>query len=72
MSSKIRSTFSAATPKSAMKGGNVLNESNDNNDYYQYKAKKYHYKCQMKLKEMQSQGKSVPSGYEKYLKPFTG
>lgn len=66
MSSKIRPTFSAA------KGGNMPNQGDNNDAYYQYKAKKYHYKCQMKLKEMQSQGKSVPSGYEKYLKPFEG
>jgi hypothetical protein len=36
-----------------------------------YKAKKYHYKCQAKLRDMISQGKQCPAGFEKYLKPFS-
>jgi len=39
-------------------------------EHYRYKAKKYHYKIQQKLKEMQTQGKAIPQGYEQYLKPF--
>jgi hypothetical protein len=51
---------------SQMRGGFMGND-----DLYLYKAKKYHYKCQMKLKEMMARGESVPAGYEKYLQPFT-
>jgi len=59
-----KATFSSLK-SNVQKGGN-------DEEYYRYKARKYHYKCQTKLKEMQSQGKSVPSGYEKYLGPFEG
>jgi hypothetical protein len=38
--------------------------------HYKYKAEKYHYKIQQKLKEMQAKGKSIPEGYERYLQPF--
>ena len=48
--------------------GNNTNENTD--EHYRYKARKYHYKIQQKLKEMQTQGKAVPQGYEQYLKPF--
>jgi len=42
----------------------------NNEDLYLYKAKKYHYKCQAKLKEMMREGKDIPQGYEQYLQPF--
>ena len=44
---------------------------NEDQDFYKYKAKKYHYKIQQKLKEMRSQGKTFPVEYEQYLKPFS-
>lgn len=34
-------------------------------------AKKYHYKCQMKIREIMANGQQCPAGYEKYLEPFT-
>jgi hypothetical protein len=40
--------------------------------YYRHKARKYHYKNQIKIKEMMGAGKPCPAGYEKYLKPFEG
>lgn len=49
-----------------------------NDELYLYKAKKYHYKCQQKLTDLKqkagSNGQSwkCPSGYEKYLLPFSG
>lgn len=49
-------------------GGNGAN----NEEYYRYKARKYHYKCQNKLKLMQTAGKVVPQEYEQYLRPFEG
>jgi hypothetical protein len=42
----------------------------NNEEMFRYKAKKYHYKCQAKLAELQAANKPVPAGYEKYLKPF--
>jgi hypothetical protein len=54
-------------------GGYVSSSGNrfdSEDDLLLYKAKKYHYKCQAKLKEMMAQGKSCPVGYEKYLEPF--
>lgn len=61
---------------STMRGGNDLNirpqsgvKANDD-ELYLYKAKKYHYKCQQKLRELMAQGKPCPAGYEKYLEPF--
>ena len=39
--------------------------------HYLYKAKKYHYKCQAKLRSMMAEGKQCPEGFEKYLKPFS-
>lgn len=57
-----RSTQSKGTSR-PMYGGNV-------EDLYLYKAKKYHYKCQAKLKEMMKEGKPIPQGYEQYLQAF--
>lgn len=48
----------------SMHGGNI-------EDLYLYKAKKYHYKCQAKLKQMMREGKAIPTGYEQYLQPFS-
>jgi hypothetical protein len=39
-------------------------------EYFEYKARKYHYKCQQKLKELMQNGGRCPAGYEKYLKPY--
>jgi hypothetical protein len=39
-------------------------------EMYEYKAKKYHYKCQQKLKEIMQNGGKCPAGYERYLKPY--
>ena len=50
---------------------NIQSVNKDNDEHYRYKAKKYHYKIQQKLKEMQTQGKAIPQGYEQYLKPFS-
>lgn len=49
----------------------TTNTANNTEELYKYKAKKYHYKIQHKLKEMQSAGKTIPEGYEQYLLPFT-
>ena len=35
-----------------------------------YKAKKYHHKAQIKLKEYMNEGFPCPAGYEKFLKNF--
>ncbi len=51
---------------SSIKGG-----FSNNDELMLYKAKKYHYKNQNKLKEMMAQGKPCPAGYEKYLQPFS-
>ena len=59
---------------SQLKGGftTVSNARfNNEDDLLLYKAKKYHYKCQARLKERMSQGKTCPQGYEKYLQPFS-
>ena len=46
--------------------------TNDKEDeLYKHKAKKYHYKCQKKVREIMASGKACPPGYEKYLKPFS-
>lgn len=55
------------------RGGSLFSkpkEDDKDEDTYRYKAKKYHYKIQHKLKQMQSEGKSIPQGYEIYLQPF--
>jgi hypothetical protein len=54
-----------------MKGGNYPSLDENPEEYYKYKAEKYHYKCQKKLKEMMAQGKTCPAGYEIYLQPFS-
>ena len=41
-----------------------------NDEYYLYKAKKYHHKIKQKLLEMKKNGKQLPSGYEQYLNDF--
>jgi len=65
MSSNARSNKT-----SNMKGGN--NPQLGTEEYYKYKAKKYHYKCQQKLRAMMADGKPCPAGYESYLQPFQG
>jgi predicted nucleic acid-binding Zn-ribbon protein len=47
-----------------------MNTINKDDNYYLYKAKKYHYKIQKKLKSMQQEGKTIPSEYKFYLKDF--
>ncbi len=42
----------------------------ESDDYYEYKARKYHTKIQVKLRQMMNEGKQCPVGYEKYLEPF--
>jgi len=54
-----------------LNGGHNENQPMHDDEYYLYKAKKYHYKNQACLKGMMAQGKSCPSGFEKYLQPFT-
>jgi hypothetical protein len=45
--------------------------NSSNPDDMKYKAAKYHYKIQEKLKkDYVSQHKTVPTGYEEYLQPF--
>ena len=56
--------------------GRMIKNQNNNNqiggeDFYLYKAMKYHMKIQNKLnQDYVSKGLSVPAGYEKYLQPF--
>lgn len=74
MNSKSSVSSTLFNSNAQMRGGNLpgSNTRFDNEeDLLLYKAKKYHYKCQAKLKEMMSQGKSCPAGYEKYLQPFS-
>lgn len=56
--------------KNAFSTGSNLRFDNED-DLLLYKAKKYHYKCQAKVKEIMAQGKSCPVGYEKYLQSFS-
>lgn len=47
---------------------NVVKDDN----YYRYKAEKYHYKIQQKLKkDFVANNKPIPNGYEQYMKPFS-
>lgn len=55
-----------------MKGGNYPSRDVDPDGFYRYKAEKYHYKCQRKVREIMNQGKPCPAGYETYLQPFRG
>lgn len=41
-----------------------------NDEYYLYKAKKYHYKIQKKLLSMKKKGKEIPDEYKQYLQDF--
>ena len=82
----VRLNNAVAPQSSQMNGGfsygNLANEPmdmpqtngmpyDDDDQFNLYKAKKYHYKCQAKLRDMMSQGKQCPAGFEKYLKPFS-
>lgn len=49
-------------------GGNV--EEQDH--YFDYKARKYHHKNQQLCRQIIARGGSVPVQYEKYLLPFSG
>jgi len=55
-----------------MKGGNYPSRDVDPEAFYRYKAEKYHYKCQKKVREIMAGGKQCPAGYESYLQPFQG
>lgn len=67
------SSNTKSIPTRPMIGGNVNQLSEKERDeYFRYKAYKYHMKCQHKLKEFQTQGKSIPTGFESYLQPFQG
>jgi hypothetical protein len=41
-------------------------------EYFTYKARKYHHKNQQLCRQIIARGGSVPSQYEKYLLPFSG
>lgn len=41
-------------------------------EWYRYKARKYHMKIQQKVKQMQANGEHVDEKYMKYLQPFQG
>jgi hypothetical protein len=56
------------TPNSnnRQQGGNNVHDDN----YYKYKAAKYHYKIQEELKKRKLNGQPIPNEYEYYLKAF--
>ena len=41
-------------------------------EYFDYKARKYHHKNQQLCRQIIAKGGSVPVQYEKYLLPFSG
>ena len=43
----------------------------DHDHDYAYKAKKYHNKCYLLIKDLLKRGGRCPSGYEKYLHKFS-
>lgn len=49
---------------------NSIQSQMHDNDYYKYKAMKYHYKIQNVLKKMMADGKSIPDEYMQYLNDF--
>lgn len=51
-------------------GGAIGNNMNRDEEFYKYKARKYHYKIQSTLKKMMSEGKAIPDGYHAYLNNF--
>jgi hypothetical protein len=44
----------------------------DQDQYFDYKARKYHHKNQQLCRQIIARGGSVPVQYEKYLLPFSG
>jgi len=44
----------------------------DQDEYFGYKARKYHHKNQQLCRQIIARGGSVPLQYEKYLLPFSG
>ena len=64
-------------PASISTHASTFSGGGDNEALYKHKAKKYHYKCQLKLKEMEQNAKSkgklwvCPAGFEKYLSAFS-
>jgi len=66
MSSRQSNTFARAPTQTVQRGGQ------EEEEFYRYKARKYHYKIQHKLKEIMQSGGSCPAGYADYLKPFNG
>jgi len=69
MSSRQSNTFARAP---AQHGGHTAQHGGAEEEFYRYKARKYHYKIQHKLKEIMQSGGSCPAGYADYLKPFNG
>jgi hypothetical protein len=61
-----------------LRGGYPYGDTQENDDgqtmsredLWLYKAKKYHFKCQKKLREMMANGQKCPAGFEKYLGRF--
>lgn len=51
-------------------GGVSGNNMNRDEEFYKYKARKYHYKIQSTLKKMMADGKAIPAGYHAYLNNF--
>ena len=49
-------------------GGSAENQD----EYFDYKARKYHHKNQQLCRQIIARGGSVPTQYEKYLLPFSG
>lgn len=70
MSSKADFNLVRLNNQSNMYGGANLADESNNEDYYRKKARKYHLKCQYKLKQLQKEGKPIPAGYDHYLQPF--
>jgi hypothetical protein len=46
------------------------NEQNNEDEKYMYKAKKYHNKCWLLIKNLLKEGRRCPEGYEKYLRKY--
>jgi hypothetical protein len=73
MSSRQSNTFARAPSYTSQRGGQIAQHGGgDDDEFYRYKARKYHYKIQHKLKEIMQSGGSCPAGYADYLKPFNG
>ena len=48
-----------------------MSGDNKKDEYYLYKAKKYHHKIKKKLLNMQKEGKTIPDAYKHYLQDFS-